>query len=245
MRAVKYLLLSTAVLGLLYVVLHHSLSKPLPLNINSVLDFIHTDPHANTTKTTEPLQLDEDQAIITNDSALAWPTIGKVTASFGPLDASYEAAIATHITYSSLHNHPTFILREQILSGLWSKHAYLLTILGHELSKPEAQRLKWLFWHDRDTIIMNAQIPLEVFLPPEPDFNHISLLATRDRNGLNNGVFFVRVGEWAFKLFASALSIRDYQPDVVLKYTEQSAMEETLKRVSARVLPAPVMGHLD
>jgi hypothetical protein len=90
---------------------------------------------------------------------------------------------------------------------------------------------------------MNAQIPLEIFLPPEPGFNHISLLATRDRNGLNNGVFFVRVGEWALKLFASASSIREYQPDVVLKYTEQSAMEETLKHVS--ILPAPVMGHVD
>jgi hypothetical protein len=108
MRAVKCLLLSTAVLGLLYVLLHHSLSKPLPLNINEVLDFIHTDPQTNTTKTTRPLQLDDGQAIISNASALAWPTIGKVTASFGPLVASYEAAIATHMTYSSLHNYPTF-----------------------------------------------------------------------------------------------------------------------------------------
>jgi len=118
-----------------------------------------------------------------------------------------------------------------MIRGLWSKHGFLLTIIGQELSKPKDQRLQWLMWHDRDTVLMNPQIPLHVFVPPEPDFANINLLVTNDRNGLNNGVFMVRVGQWAFKLFASALSIREYQPEIPLKYTEQSGMEETIKRV--------------
>jgi hypothetical protein len=37
-------------------------------------------------------------------------------------------------------------------------------------------------------------------------------------------------------MFASALSVREYLPDVELKYTEQSAMEEVIRRVSFEVL---------
>lgn len=82
---------------------------------------------------------------------------------------------------------------------------------------------------------MNPHIPLSLFLPPDEGFEHINLLVTRDRNGLNNGVFFVRVSGWAVKMFASALSVREYEPGVELKYTEQSAMEEVIRRVSFEV----------
>ncbi|OAK93952.1 hypothetical protein IQ06DRAFT_235221 [Phaeosphaeriaceae sp. SRC1lsM3a] len=156
--------------------------------------------------------------------------IGKVTASFGPRDPVYESAILSHKPHNELHGYPHFILRKQMLAGLWTKHACLLTIIGAELAKPASQRLKWLFWHDRDVILMNPHISLDVFLPPEPEFGHVNLLVTRDRNGLNNGVFFVRVSEWSLKMFASALSVREYVPEAVLKYTEQSGMEMTIER---------------
>lgn len=155
--------------------------------------------------------------------------IGKLTASFGEPDPSYEDAIASHELHNKLHNYPHYILRQQMLSGLWSKHAWIMTILGQELSKPEGDRLHWIFWHDRDTIIMNPQIPLDIFLPPEDKFSHIHLLCTNDRHGLNNGVFLLRVSEWSFKFFAAALAFHEYNPNVVLKYTEQSAMEEAIK----------------
>lgn len=164
-------------------------------------------------------------------STLPHPRFAKITASFGPVDPPYEAAISTHNLHNDRHGYPHFILREPMLRGLWSKHSYILTILGTELSKPANERLQWLFWHDRDTVLMNPQIPLDIFVPPEPEFAHVHLIVTRDRNGLNNGVFMVRVGQWAFKLFASALSIMEYEPEVRLKYSEQSAMEEVIKRV--------------
>jgi hypothetical protein len=148
--------------------------------------------------------------------------IGKVTASFGHPDPIYELAISSHNEHNTQHGYLHFVLRSQVVRGLWSKHAYLLTILGLELSKPASERLDWLFWHDRDTIVMNPHIPLDAFLPPEPEFAHINLLVTKDRNGLNNGVFFVRVSEWGLKM---------YMPDLQLKYTEQSGMEEVIKRV--------------
>jgi len=77
---------------------------------------------------------------------------------------------------------------------------------------------------------MNPLIPLEIFIPP-PEFEHIQLLMTHDRNGLNNGVFCFKVNEWSLKLFSYALAFGHFNPEVVLKYTEQSAMEEVLKEV--------------
>jgi hypothetical protein len=123
-----------------------------------------------------------------------------------------------------------------MIGGLWSKHLWLMTIIGNELAKPAEQRLNWLLWHDRDTVLMNPQIPLDIFVPPEPEFKDIHLLVTNDRNGLNNGVFMIRVNAWSFKFFASAVSIREYQPGIELKYTEQSGMEEAIKRVSFLVI---------
>jgi hypothetical protein len=169
-----------------------------------------------------------------NSTTSPYPKFGKCTATFGEPDPPYEHAIASHNLHNQLHGYPHYILREHMIRGLWSKHGWILTIIGQELAKPEDQRLKWLMWHDRDTVLMNPQVPLDVFVPPEPQFSHIHMLVTNDRNGLNNGVFMVRVNQWAFKFFASALSIREYQPEIPLKYTEQSGMEEVIKRVSSR-----------
>ncbi|KAF2681684.1 glycosyltransferase family 34 protein [Lentithecium fluviatile CBS 122367] len=193
-------------------------------------------PNAEVEEEREPPVSDESNPeynlpnVQQNSATSPYPKFGKCTASFGEPDPPYENAIASHNLHNELHGYPHYILREHMIRGLWSKHGWIMTIIGKELAKPEDQRLKWLMWHDRDTVLMNPQIPLDVFVPPEPQFSHIHMLVTNDRHGLNNGVFMVRVNQWAFKLFASALSIREYQPEIPLKYTEQSGMEEAIKR---------------
>lgn len=166
-----------------------------------------------------------------SSSSPSYPKFGKITATFGEPDPPYENAIASHKLHNKIHGYPHFILRERMLRGLWSKHAYIMTIIGNELAKPKDERLAWVLWHDRDTVLMNPQIPLDIFVPPSPTFDNIHMLVTNDRNGLNNGVFLCRVSAASFKFFASALSIREYQPEIPLKYTEQSGMEEVIKRV--------------
>lgn len=47
-------------------------------------------------------------------------------------------------------------------------------------------------YFDSDSIIMNEEIPLEIFEPPS-DFDHINWIAGKDWNGLNAGVFLLRV----------------------------------------------------
>jgi hypothetical protein len=190
----------------------------------------HLDPSSS-----EPSSQAIAQAPSTTSKS-SFPRFGKITATFGEPDPPYENAIASHKLHNEIHGYPHFILREQMLRGLWSKHAYIMSIIGNELAKPESERLKWVLWHDRDTVLMNPQIPLDIFVPPSPAFDHIHMLVTNDRNGLNNGVFLARVSAANLKFFASALSIREYQPEIQLKYTEQSGMEEVIKRVSCLCL---------
>jgi len=258
-RLIKYCIF--AIFAFLVVGLLHgrhlspSVGKYLPVSAEDTIGLVQTSTPVANVDSNNPFQTldaenDEERESPASDenhqeynlssvqqhsATYLYPKFGKCTASFGDPDPPYENAIASHNLHNELHGYPHYILREHMIRGLWSKHGWIMTIIGKELSKPEGQRLKWLMWHDRDTVLMNPQIPLDVFVPPEPQFSNIHLLVTNDRNGLNNGVFLVRVNQWAFKFFASALSIREYQPETPLKYTEQSGMEEVIKRVSRNI----------
>lgn len=78
---------------------------------------------------------------------------------------------------------------------------------------------------------MNPNVPLDIFLPPEQDFSHVNLICTNDHNGLNNGAFMIRVGEWGVRYFVDSLALHTYKPDLELKYSEQSAMETLISVV--------------
>ena len=98
-------------------------------------------------------------------------------------------------------------------------------------------------------MILDQCRPMSSFLPPEkPRFGswwrsdnehlehedgknitEVNLLVTNDFNGLNNGIFLLRVNEWAISLFTAILAFRHYKPDVDLPFTEQSAMEYVIQ----------------
>lgn len=125
-----------------------------------------------------------------------------------------------------------FIQRVDVLDGYWTKPAFIHYMILRELRKPESQRLQWLFWFDADTIILNYNIPLEMFLPDDNDqvLNKINVLAADDWNGLNNGIFGIRVSRYAAELFAGILAFRDFEPETELTFQDQSAMDFLLKR---------------
>ncbi|KAI2026204.1 hypothetical protein LOZ48_005170 [Ophidiomyces ophidiicola] len=75
---------------------------------------------------------------------------------------------------------------------------------------------------------MNPNIPLETFLPP-PHLSHIHLLVSKDWNGLNNGVFFIRVHPWSLKLLTAASAYPILKPEVHLVWQDQSALAELFK----------------
>lgn len=157
-----------------------------------------------------------------------YPRIGKVTILTGRDNQVYERAIRTHELHNQLHGYSFHTLRESLLNGVWSKPAYILSVMLRELAKPKAERLEWLLWIDADTIILNPYIPAGIFLPP-PGWDDVHCLVCNDWNGLNNGVFLIRVHSWSVDLLAAVVSYPYYRPDDELLFRDQSAMAELLK----------------
>lgn len=160
--------------------------------------------------------------------------IGKVTSLYYEKSSSssqaYERALLSHKKHDEHFGYKHFIQRRNAIDRFWSKHAYLIHLLVQELNKPAAERLEWLFWHDADVVLLNSEMPLEMFLPPEGNrWAHINLLVSNDLNGLNDGTFFVRVCEWSVYLFAAGLSFPLYRPKAKLRLDEQSALQMVLQ----------------
>lgn len=63
---------------------------------------------------------------------------------YGEVRESYERAFRLHEAHDRLHGYKSFVLREQMLEGFWSKPAYILSLLLQEMAKPELERLQWL-----------------------------------------------------------------------------------------------------
>lgn len=158
------------------------------------------------------------------------PILAKVTIVTGNPVQAYERALRTHDAHNRLHDYSMLTLRQNIMPDVWSKPSYILSCILRELAKPPHERLQWLFWVDVDTIIINPYVPLETFLPPPTkDFEDIHLLVTHDWNGLNNGVFPIRVCEWSVELLSTVLAYPHFKPDEFLQFRDQSAMANILK----------------
>ena len=155
--------------------------------------------------------------------------IGKITILFHG-NSFWERCIRTHEHHDKVHGYRLHILRQHLMDDVWSKPAYILSMLLRELSKPDSERLDWLFWVDADTVILNPYIPIETFLPPPgTEFDDVYLMYSADWNGLNNGVFPIRVTQWAVDLFAAIVSFRHWNPDDPLVFRDQSAMNSLMQ----------------
>jgi hypothetical protein len=70
--------------------------------------------------------------------------IGKITMLYGKVNPAYERALQSHKAHAEAHGYPLFILRQKLLDRLWSKPAYIMSVILEELQKPTEERLKWL-----------------------------------------------------------------------------------------------------
>ncbi|CAO2656800.1 Nn.00g056030.m01.CDS01 [Neocucurbitaria sp. VM-36] len=185
--------------------------------------------------------------------------IATVTAHFGEPKGHYRKAFETHLLHSLIHGTEVRVMCDPIIDSLWNKPAFILELLMREMLKPAKERLEWIQWADRDTLILDQCRPISSFLPPETSrfsswwhphhdssaqlrrhtdapadtdnniVNTTHLLVNNDLNGLNNGVFLLRVHPWSIDLFTAILAFRHYKPDIDLPFTEQSAMENVLQ----------------
>ncbi|KAL1634105.1 hypothetical protein SLS58_010803 [Diplodia intermedia] len=163
--------------------------------------------------------------------------MAKVSVLYGDVDPTYERALRTHELHNRIHGLRGLVLRDQVVDGVWNKPAYILSILADELRKPPAARLEWLLWVDGDTVVLNPCVPPARFLPPDHMTTpRINVVVSRDWNGLNNGIFLLRVSAWALELFAAVVGYRRLRPDEPLTFNDQSAMERLL--LEPRFAPA-------
>jgi hypothetical protein len=72
-------------------------------------------------------------------------------------------------------------------------------------------------------MIVNPALPLDIFLPPT-DFPDVHLLGTKDQNGFNAGIFFIRVHKWSVHFIGKALAFPDYVQNYDLSFLEQTAL---------------------
>ncbi|RMZ90647.1 hypothetical protein DV736_g2134, partial [Chaetothyriales sp. CBS 134916] len=150
--------------------------------------------------------------------------IAKVSVLYGDSNEFYRGAIQSHQRHAKRHGYPFYILRNPVAEGYWNKAEYLHSILVQELGKHENDRMKWLMWVDADSAIINPQLQLEIFLPPDK-FPDIHILASKDQNGLNTGIFFIRVHPWSVSMLTKTLGYPIFNPDIDLGFSyDQTAM---------------------
>lgn len=147
----------------------------------------------------------------------------------------YSRAMKTHQIHAERHGYGLHILQQSVAHHYWNKLYWILTVLVEELAKPEADRVKWMMWSDADTIVLNQAQRLDQFLPPRTrTLQNVRLLCTKDNNGLNNGVFFIKVDQHSVRYLASAIALPIYMPETPLPWPEQTAMWHVLQQPEFR-----------
>ncbi|KAK3393970.1 galactosyl transferase gma12 mnn10 family protein [Podospora didyma] len=188
--------------------------------------------------------------------------IAKVTVAANKLDSDViHRALLTHERHNALHGYQHHIAYQEAVSGLiendrqrrprgaWTKPAYLLSILVSELQKPEEERLEWVFWFDADTVIMNYETPLEIFLPPAnaTGVENVDLVITSNWDGLNSGVFALRVNHWSVSFLSAVLAYPIYRSDRLAtdRFRDQSAFQFLLQNKTHSPLATAPMRSKD
>ncbi|KAL4984894.1 hypothetical protein BDW68DRAFT_180210 [Aspergillus falconensis] len=174
----------------------------------------------------------------TESPSIAAPVQGrritKVSMLYGPRNAFYERALQSHRRHAQKWGYGMEVLQNEIATGYWNKPSYLLALVIRELSRPVNERVEWLMWVDADSIIINPQIPLELFLPPST-LDGIHMVASKDHKGLNTGIFFLRVHEWSVRFLIETLAYPIYNSRVDLDVqVDQNAMANVLNQSSYR-----------
>ncbi|KJZ76140.1 hypothetical protein HIM_04596 [Hirsutella minnesotensis 3608] len=155
-------------------------------------------------------------------------------------DTFYQQALRSHLLHRLVHQSPLHVLCTPVIEGLWNKQAFILSVLIEEMTKPADERLEWIFWADRDSVVLDHCRDAVDFLEPAKTFGlsslggalhskPINLLIANDHNGLNDGTFLLRVNQWSIDLISDILAFPRYKPDVHLPFSEQTAMEILLK----------------
>jgi len=139
----------------------------------------------------------------------------------------YENAISSFYQYSKIHgydlecNHYRYDNERQIF------FMKLNSVIEKIIIGLKEKTYDWIFWVDSDVILTNPNIRIESFLPNDK-MNKIHFIASDDSNGLNAGVFLIRVHPWSLNLLMRAMSYSYYNKNKSLKFADQSSINNVL-----------------
>lgn len=77
-------------------------------------------------------------------------------------------------------------------------------------------------------MVLNNQVSLDTFVRDIDEKDDVQFIYTEDQNGLNAGVFYLRVGEWTSLFLASVLALSQAKDHPELGFWEQTAMAKTI-----------------
>ena len=201
--------------------------------VNTTAQAVHEDsPNKTAAASPSPMRGENSGPVLFSDddallSGLRAPKIRQATMLSWKKQSQEHAemderCLKTYVDYGKKWGYPTHILRNDVVGhGEWiellfSKPLYLLSLIVTEMAKPKEQRSQWLVFFDSDTVLVNSNVQWDVFLPPEEDFSDINVVATKDWNGFNAGVFFLRVTEWTLKMLSQVVGYKMLRPEVEL-----------------------------
>jgi len=137
----------------------------------------------------------------------------------------YENAISEFYQYADIHGY-SFILNTKRYDNernlFYMKIHSVIEAITHGLKTKDYD---WVFWVDSDVVLANPNVKLEVFIPKD---NNIHFIAATDMQGLNAGVFLVRVCSWSLNFMMRAITYQYYFNEDVLEFSDQSAMNNVL-----------------
>jgi len=139
----------------------------------------------------------------------------------------YENAISSFYQYSKIHgydfeyNHYRYDTERQIF------FMKLNSVLEKIIIGLKEKKYDWIFWADSDVILANPNIRIEAFLPNDK-MSNVHFIGSDDVNGLNAGVFLIRVHPWSLNLIMRAMSYSYFNKKKGLKYADQSSLNNVL-----------------
>jgi len=142
-------------------------------------------------------------------------------------DSIYEHAISEFAQYADIHNYQFFLDNKVMDHERQIFYMKLYSIMKHIMNGLETNAYDWIFWVDGDVTLVNPNIKLEAFVPPE-DQDEIHLVISDDYIGLNAGIFLIRVHPWSLSFLMKACSFTYYNKEKNLLYADQSAMLHVL-----------------
>ncbi|ORX76243.1 hypothetical protein BCR32DRAFT_236712 [Anaeromyces robustus] len=143
------------------------------------------------------------------------------------VNSVFENAISEFYQYSKIHEYEFRLHKLRYDTEREIFYMKTESIIENLIIGLKEKTFDWILWVDSDFVIINPNIKLETFLPTN-DMDNIHLIASDDFNGLNAGIFFLRVHPWSLNLLMRVMSYSYYNIQKPLEFEDQTALNNVL-----------------